>query len=556
MKKIAFIVCALVALISSGANTFGFADYKFFIPVHSNLVKGVVMGDAGDYGNVRYEDVAWLRNAFEERRQAMSEMKAPYTRATNELHETINSHVNSLTNFIVSNEVASIISGGVYKSRLQPMITRPEYTFFGDDAEVNAESVVFAHPSNQFSTATRLINTNYVPSAGYMAYSNRVGQVTNILEREIIRANGTAFVNTYTNVYYVGSNIWYYSHIVTNRSPQMADFCFKDYQREGVRWDNGSHTSRIPFEVINKFSITNMYGFLKDATNIGRIESLVVDSSEWERTDSEYEHDVHSFSGDDNTPPWTNTHETNKVTIVSNSLPRVSVESSLSESGGYQTLYSLNLNDNWVKYSEGGSDITEFSSKKTDAGRCVIRLRTHITTNAYEEIDRLLPIEKVVCFAMARIEYVRSSSSSVTANNEYLDDSTSTNVSEYLEVMIPIGDASSIHVPNNPNKITSTEFVCLEIEVNDFQNKMTDAMASFLNGLPAVYKGVPQYMYAMPSPQDVPTGNDPGNPSRKRAYNYDSMITMYCQVTDIYGAFFYNFETTLNHWKKPEEGGK
>lgn len=42
-------------------------DYVFARPAVTNAIHGLVMGDTGDYGTMRYEDVAFLKEAFSER---------------------------------------------------------------------------------------------------------------------------------------------------------------------------------------------------------------------------------------------------------------------------------------------------------------------------------------------------------------------------------------------------------------------------------------------------------------------------------------------------------
>ena len=56
-----------IALFAATSPLSSADDYVFAMPTLTNNVKGLVMGDSGDYGNVRYEDVAFLREAFAER---------------------------------------------------------------------------------------------------------------------------------------------------------------------------------------------------------------------------------------------------------------------------------------------------------------------------------------------------------------------------------------------------------------------------------------------------------------------------------------------------------
>lgn len=204
-------------------------DYVFTKPAFSNAIKGVVMGETGDYGTIRYEDIAFLNEAFTE---------LDLTRWS------------GLTSNSFVNEVEYERSNSIPKS--VEIKKGSSHVYFNPDPFLfNAEDI---------STHPRMVLlTNQVEKFLFSASTNLYAMSANTIEQ--VMTNGT--VNVWTNSW---PNRPFSSNTVVRTSRtntiSLADFCMNDHvvTFHDIEKSYRANNLNGPYSISK---ITNLYAIAK-----------------------------------------------------------------------------------------------------------------------------------------------------------------------------------------------------------------------------------------------------------------------------------------------------
>ena len=273
MRRLLQTAARLAALAAAAASSpiAGTNDFTFTRVTYTNI-SGTVMGDAGDYRTMRYEDLAWLNEAIEER-LAFTHDRFDFTTnapnlctrwefgrwdagETNGTKASIQAFVDGMTQTVarawaVTNLFLPI---GV---RLDPAGSRHM-----DERVIKTGQLawLFSSPTNELVTSPKVL----MPPDRYAQTSvvDRTELVVSVTQRlEFVRhalTNGTEEVHT-NKVYYLATNR--VRHVSTNLwSASTLDLCAKS----GRFAFADAHDVRLS-GLFRSSSITNAYRMVREA---------------------------------------------------------------------------------------------------------------------------------------------------------------------------------------------------------------------------------------------------------------------------------------------------
>lgn len=519
-----------LTLTSFGVETFKADKYKYFIPVNTNYIKGVVMGENGDYSSVRYEDIAWLRNALTERYWWLSR-----NIRTASFEDNAYRKFNTETNLAWKNKHCSALT-----------IQNPTRLFSQDGLEINwggLGTVVFSNPLNEYSHSSRMIETGHVISTE-MTYSNVTYTVVTNLTRQL-----DTRVSVVTNTYRSSSNVYY--TVETTNELRVTDFCFEDVEMERVFFDVGEFYSFVVGDVMSKYIITNLFGWLKNAGDIGVVQELQVAKTIHTYTDTRYSsrqsRDVTKYRNRDpiTTEDPYKESETNYTYTVTNFPIVVEIGNTAHQDKNEFWGYSKDDDD---QLQLDMSSIYESSSKsanKTTVGKTYFYIKTPVTTNEYALLKNRLPIDSLKCYALVSTTVSKMVDSSWSESSDNNSHSTNESVSATERYMIPIGDTNDVYIPNGHNEGGN---ICFKLAAESLGDKMKETISSTTNRVSVEYRTFPSFTLHR---EGEVTPLDSSHDCHKY-YDDDANNGARVKVEKIYGLFFYDFETKLEHWTKQE----
>lgn len=228
--------------------------YTFTRPAVTNAVKGLVMGDAGDYGVMRYEDIAWLDEAAMERRYLSSRNGSSPQSITNDLDN------------VRTNTAQNLYQIGSHNTVL------PISHMIAPECELSEQIRVMRHANGTDNT------TNQYVVWHWSLATNRYSFATNFITQ--VMTNGQ--VNVFTNM------VWYNPTFTSNNIPEQvtsstnrietADFCTvsnlitfaedKEFVRHRMLTEE--YSIRGPYA---RAPVTNLYGIIRRMNRTVPIEA-------------------------------------------------------------------------------------------------------------------------------------------------------------------------------------------------------------------------------------------------------------------------------------------
>lgn len=258
-------------------------DYLFLRPVITNNIKGVVMGETGDYGTMRSEDFAFLGEAFTER----VALKNGCDR---------DSVLSYATNMPPGYPTNTLNGSSVHK--FDTLNFDLDGVFDKIDALVGGS---YLNPTNEFSTSARLVTNDvtvltrrivpYVIDESFQEYHTpKIFSITNILSQEIESGS-----DTITSVLRFSSNT--VNIVSATKTMSIADYCMKDYVYP-FALDDVYVPERKTAVWFRRSDLTNIYQYAKLLTRTCPTECTVSISNKYITSSK-----TTFYGGEDDQPP-------------------------------------------------------------------------------------------------------------------------------------------------------------------------------------------------------------------------------------------------------------
>lgn len=513
--------------------------YRYYLPVHTNLIKGKVMGETGKYGSVRYEDVAWLRNAFLERAHFANRggEETFMTKASNTLEA-----VKAMTN-----DCSEIRDGKLGHLPPKPIIKNPDYEldifpeFLPADCElstairrIDAADNSLDHPS---------ISTNTNPELGAHIITNswfefRRFKTTNTISRtgrdNVVNIHTNIYdTSEYTNCVYISTNEW-----------SAEDFCFKDKMPEMDRYSektNAPNFMRNLGDIISKYAITNRYGWMKQASNMGGVENsgVVREILRW-RSESEFDYEM---SGSD--PYYKETSDTDTVTN-SSANAYYHVESRHSYDSVTWVNYRYDDYDGQWKDASTTTQSSESKSSYQYAPESVEWwINTHVLAKEYEELDQKPPLKKMKVWGYSKVHQHCSVAGTYTSSASNGLANVSTSIVRNVRFMIPMGETSEFVADTNVS-----QWVYAKLTISDMESRLKNAKGEVSEVPSAVaFKKYVGDIIPVPYGNTIRQSSDGDDPSTVNSRSVDIVHFALVSIMAVYTVTEYEWETALDHWE-------
>lgn len=229
----------LISLVLAIASPLATADdFVFARPAHSNAIHGVVMGDSGDYGAMRYEDFAWLNEALQERLWLVDR------------HTRSNEFVRTMEIAATNPVLKSVAIGAI-----RPDLTRAEAGHFlaPDLQPITSPRLMISGYGSLLTGKVLRVSTDFSTNLYHFATNVFVQTMTNGAQDVFVDAVRTAF----------RSNVL--DRVTVSTNPvDWVDYCFPT-QVYTLAESQLFEDRRVRNDIWSKRSMTNIFALVRAA---------------------------------------------------------------------------------------------------------------------------------------------------------------------------------------------------------------------------------------------------------------------------------------------------